>query len=111
METIEKLKELRHYYAINRKRGHTTLMKEGTNNVEDKFILSNSKKDSSFLCVKSKEVISWNNLDQLRGHDTPLVIDNGAMLKILDDTLDLIYELQLKQQSLKRSVSTALDKY
>jgi hypothetical protein len=111
METIEKLKELRHYYLANRKKGHTTLMKEGTNNVEDKFILSYSKKDHNFLGVKPGEVVSWGNLYQLRGQDKPLVIDNGAMLQILDDTLDLIVELELKHQNLKRSISEEINKH
>ena len=98
MKTEEKLIELLLYYRRTRKKGHTTLMKKGTDNVENKFILSHRKKDYRFLGVSPKQVITWNSLKSLRGHDKPLAIDNAAMDSLLTDTIELIEELREKQQ-------------
>lgn len=96
MTTKEKLEELLHYYRFTRKVGHTSLMKAGTNNMENKLILVADLKDHAHVGVPSGNAVSWNSLDRLRGNDKPLAIDNAAMDRLLSDTLELIYELESK---------------
>jgi hypothetical protein len=96
MKLKEKLEILRDYYDKTRGIGHTTLMKKGTDNVKDKLILGFNKESCEELGYKYDESISWHNLNyaNLLGQNKPLVIDNGAMCLILNETLEEIDRLE-----------------
>lgn len=97
MTLKEKLETLLHYYISTRQVGHTTLLKEGTENYKnDKLILSSRKTDHDFLNVKDYEIISWKGMQShsLHGHNKPLAIDNGVMFLILTECLEEFERLE-----------------
>lgn len=101
MKIKEKLEELRIYY-LRRKLGNTTLMKEGTNNyTKDKLVVTYDHNYGRDLGIKDNERISWRNLKTLRGHNKPLAIDNSVMSIMLNETLDLIDELEEEIKCIK----------
>ena len=101
MKIKEKLAILRNYYEITRKSGHTSLMKNGTDNYDrDKLILGLKKCESSFLNVKSNELIPWDNLNALIGQKKPLAIDNAIIYEILNETLEYIKELEMYKEQI-----------
>ena len=103
MKVIEKLRMLRDYFEMTRNVGHTTLMKEGTNNYKrDKLILAPKKEYYSFFECKSSEVISWDNLNALIGHKKPLIIDNGTMWVLLNESLKEITKLEKDSEQLNK---------
>lgn len=97
MKIKEKLQALKDYYEINRKVGHSTLMKEGTNNFKDKkFILAYNKDYSDFYGCTPEDIISWKIFKaySLKGHARPLAIDNGVMFELLRESLEEIRRLE-----------------
>jgi len=103
---VEKMLALKEYYEFNRNVGHTTLLKEGINNSKnEKFlVLAFRKEDHTLLNVNSKDIVSWNYLDQniLCGHNKPLAIDNAAMYALLTEALTYIAELELNKYKLDK---------
>ena len=93
MKIKEKLEIIRHYYATTRQVGHTTLMKEGTNNTDKKFVLVFKKLGKVFGCDE-KDQVSWNNLKRLIGEDRPMVIDNGVVWLMLNEAIKEIERLE-----------------
>lgn len=111
MKTLKKLEELLTYYTINRKVGHTTLLKEGTKNHQGKkFVLCHCKRDYQFLEVKPEEVISVENIEALRGCNTPLILDNDAMIVILSESIKKINELKEENKELRNKKQCVLIK-
>lgn len=96
MNIKQKLEFLKAYYEVTRRTGHTTLMKNGTDNYDrDKLILAYHKEAGSAIGFKPHEIVSWKgDLKDLIGHKDPLAIDNGAMFKMLEETLEYIKELE-----------------
>ena len=80
MEMKRVLEELNAYYQTTRQAGHTTLMKRGTSNYEQrKLVLVHNMSYGRDLNIPKDEIVTLNSLDRLRGHDLPLVIDNGTL--------------------------------
>ena len=104
MNILEKLEALQNYYTFTRKSGHTTLMKEGTKYTKNKFILSYHKKDYRFLECEPEEIIAIDNLNDLRGHDKPMIIDNGAMSMLLEETVQRMQRLEKENKNLKHKL-------
>jgi hypothetical protein len=101
MNITKQLSELLQYYTMTRGIGHTTLLKEGTNNyLSPKFVLANKKEFATELDCKPQEVISLLNLDALQGHNRPMVIDNGAMIELLSESLMRIEALEEENKKL-----------
>jgi len=101
MKIQKKLEELLQYYMSTRNIGHTTLLKEGSKHYNKEFfVLSLHIKDCGYLELKPQQVISLENLDKLRGHDKPLIIDNGAMIELLGDALMKIEGLKEENKKL-----------
>lgn len=98
MNIKEKLEFLKNYYEVNRSVGHTTLMLQGTDNTEEKLVLTHTKEFGRELGYKLEETVSWNNLNGLRGHNKPLAIDNGVMWLMLNETLEHINKLELENK-------------
>lgn len=97
MKIKEKLEILRDYYDKTRQVGHTTLVKEGTNNYKKpKLILVYKKDEHTYFDVKSDELISWKSLhnQDLLGQNKPLAIDNGVMWLMLDEAIKEINKLE-----------------
>ena len=102
MKIEEKLRILRDYYLFTRNVGHTSLMKDGTKNyTKEKFVLGYKKECFGELECKPSDVISWHNLDALKGHIKPLAIDNSVMSTLLDEVLNEITSLQQDSYKLK----------
>jgi len=102
MKIEEKLRILRDYYYFTRNVGHTSLMKDGTKNyLKEKFILGYKKENFGELECKPLEMISWDNLNALKGYKKPLVIDNSVMLSLLNGALEEISSLQKDRSKLK----------
>jgi hypothetical protein len=101
MKIREKLEALRNYFEVTRRVGHTTLLKEGTNNYnKDKLVLAYKKEDYGNLNCKPSEIISWRNLDGLNGRKKPLAIDNGVMWLMLKEAVEYIDELEMYKKRL-----------
>ena len=84
-----KLIELTSYYHTTRQVGHTTLMRQGTDNFEDKkLVLVVNTSHGKDLRIPKDEMVTLNSLVRLRGQHRPLIIDNGALMTIFDDTLN-----------------------
>jgi len=95
MRLVEKLELLLNYYLINRKVGHTALLKEGTKHYEnDMFILSSHSKDWSFLDCKPDQILSWQNINKLRGYKKPIAID-------LTEVIEHIEKIENENEKLK----------
>lgn len=113
MKTSEKVRNLANYYAATRKVGHTTLMKEGTNNYQgDKLVLTYNMSSGHDLGFKTDEIISWKNVDKLRGNKKPIVIDNGVMTEIFKEITQEFYLLEKENKKLreqKRKILELLD--
>lgn len=92
MDIITKLNVLYQYYKLTRGVGHTTLMKKGVENFDkDTLILTPNMNAGEVLGFNKDQIVTWNSLNKLRGHNKPLAIDNGTMMIILED---VIKELQ-----------------
>lgn len=81
-------------------------MKKGTDNSEEKLILGWHKEDAAAFKCKLDEVISWHNLDALRGNKKPLIIDNGVMWKILDEAVQEIESLETELEVSRNKLKT-----
>ena len=103
MRLVKKLELLLNYYLINRKVGHTAVLKEGTKHYDkDLLILASYAKDWQFLECKPNQIISWQNLDKLCGHAKPLVIDNESLIEILSETIEELEKLKDENEKLLR---------
>lgn len=95
MNIKQKLEFLKAYYEVTRKVGHSTLMKKGTDNYDkNKLVIAYDKASGKTLDLKYDEIVSWNDLTHLIGHNNPIAIDNDVMLKMLEETLEYIKELE-----------------
>jgi hypothetical protein len=89
------LHELRAYYHGTRQIGHSTLMNVGTNNYnKPKRVLVLNRSHGDTMGLRRSEMVDMGNLERLRGIHVPLVIDNGALLEIFDQTVLKYGELQ-----------------
>lgn len=103
MNIKKKLETLVQYFVSTRQVGHTTLMKEGTNHYDKPFfVLTHSMAHGESLGFDVTNTISYQNPDKLRGHNRPLVIDNGVMTEILSDALMRIEALEEENQKLQK---------
>ena len=83
MNIREVLQTLDVYYQTTRQAGYTTLMKRGTSNYErKKLVMVHNMSYGRELRIPNDELVTPNSLDRLRGHDLPLMIDNGALSEI-----------------------------
>lgn len=105
MKTLEKLKLLQKYYITTRGSGHTTLMKEGVDNTEEKLILCNKLEEHSSINCKPSEIVPWTNVARLIGQSKPLAIDNGAMLELLNNTIFELEELEDQKLELQQKIN------
>jgi len=88
MEIKQTLKEISTYYQITRQAGHTTLMEQGTANYpKDKLVLCLNMGHGNTMKLKRSEIVPLDSLERLRGHNTPLAIDNGVLIEIFDQTV------------------------
>lgn len=105
MNITEKIKEILQYYLVNRNIGHTTLLKHGIDNFgyydQKFFVLCRSMGDYIFLSTKSKNIVSWNNIEKLRGYNRPLAIDNGAMIELLSESLSELSKIETLEKQNK----------
>jgi hypothetical protein len=105
MSTKGKLKELLQYYLTTRQVGHTTTMLNGIK--DDKvLIMSLTSKDAKVICQRNDKAlpISYDAFDytfSLRGRRMPLLIDNSAMIVLLEDALREISRLEGRIEYLK----------
>ena len=100
MNIKQKLEFLKAYYEFTRNSGHSTLMRKGTDRYKrNKLVLTYTKECGFDFGLKPHEIVSWRNLNDLVGHSSPLAIDNAAMFKMLEETVEYINELeQYKEQ-------------
>ncbi len=88
MNVRETIKEISAYYQTTRQVGHSTLMQVGTNEFNgDKYVLVINRSHGDTLGIKRSEMISLDSLGKLRGANRPLVIDNGVLIEIFDQTV------------------------
>lgn len=100
-DTYEKIRTLRDYYHVNRKRGHTKLMKNGTKNYEEPFfiITPNMNYNGEMEC-RPNQVVSWNALHRLYGEDKPIAFDNSTLCMMFEEICDYVYELKAEKEKL-----------
>lgn len=102
MKILNKLEELLAYYETTRQAGHTTLMRTGTDAYDrKKLVLAHNADHGANLGFKPDEVISWQNLSKLKGHNKPLAIDNGALYGILRDTINEMIKMEDETKNLE----------
>lgn len=86
-----KLRLLLEYYTSTRAVGHTSVMFAGAREADDIFILGYNYDGANLLARECKDAhpLGWAGLCEknLRGHRRPLLIDNGAMVAMLEECL------------------------
>jgi len=105
MDIKQVLEELTAYYLTSRQVGHTTLMKRGTSNYEQKkLVMVHNMSYGRDLGLLKNEVVSLHSLDRLRGSDLPLAIDNGTLTTIFTMSLDRFtqFEEEIKRVIMER---------
>lgn len=106
MKIQEELAKLLFYYEATRNVGHTTLMKKGTDNYDgQKYVLTINMNHGTEMNLDSKEIISLQNLDKLRGSSRPIAIDNETMRVILAETLKEFDKLEKENQELNDKIN------
>ena len=101
MKIKKQLEDLLYYYMATRATGHTTLMKQGTDNYDKPFcILTHNAEAGSSLGFNQKNVVTLNSLDRLRGSSRPIAIDNGAMIELLISAIMRIESLEEENKKL-----------
>ena len=111
MDIKQVLEELTAYYLTSRQVGHTTLMKRGTSNYEQKkLVMVHNMSYGRDLGLLKNEVVSLHSLDRLRGSDLPLAIDNGTLTTIFTMSLDRFtqFEEEIKRVIMERERMRAL---
>ncbi len=106
-DKVEKIALLKTYFDTRRGRGHTFAMVNGVANTENVTVIVHSQnygKDIQRMCQKRINLVSWDNLDKLRGSNNALVIDNAAMSQILGDALEMLRELRAENSRLKAGI-------
>jgi len=103
-KTLEKLIILYDYYLNTRGCGHTKLMIDGVKNYDrEKILLAHKISYGKDLVNDIKcDIVSWNNLNKLKGKRIPIAIDNGTMCLILEESIDLISNLKEEHEKLKQ---------
>jgi len=96
--------ELYHYYQ-SRGIGHTTLMEQGTLDYDSRFFLvASSREHAKILAQYNKKAIPITLEDianyKIRGMHIPIIFDNSAMIKLIEDYQTTIEYLQTKNQFL-----------
>jgi len=95
MDVKDTLDTIRVYFLTTRQAGHSTLMNEGTNNFDgDKLVLVIDRKHGDQMGLKRSEMVSLDSLHKLKGHNTPLAIDNGVLIEIFDQAVLKYVELE-----------------
>ena len=103
MKIKEILNELLTYYNVNRGVGHTTLMKKGVDNYDgDKIIVCYNYKHANAIGLNKNDVVTIHNLKNLRGIKSPIIIDNAAMVIILQDAINEIEKLEKEIEKIKK---------
>lgn len=96
---IENIKEtlfdLFNYYNRFVGVGHTTSLKQGTDNIKTLVLIKDKTFPKNYFGI-SREVTLSNTRTGLRGHKLPLVIDNSALTEILKAAFDRINDLEYK---------------
>ena len=114
MEMKQVLEELNAYYQTTRQAGHTTLMKRGTSNYEQKkLVLLHNMAYGRDLKIPKDEIVTLNSLDRLRGCNLPLAIDNGTLTTIFSTTLmdlDRLTQEREKYRSMAYDFETTINK-
>ena len=104
MNIKKKLETLLTYYQATRAKGHSTLLKNGTeNNAGGEFFILVHKMDCPvYDAYDINEKVSLYNLDKLRGHNKPLAIDNAALLELFSESLMKIEALEEENKKLRK---------
>ena len=106
-DKAEKIVLLKTYLDTRRGRGHTFAMVNGVANTENVTVIVHNQsygKDIQRMCQKRINLVSWDDLDKLRGSNNALVIDNAAMSQILGDALEMLRELRAENSLLKAGI-------
>lgn len=106
---IEILQTLLRYYNINRQKGHTTAIFEGAKHTYNAIVLTSSECMSRHLKALhpngSERILSIHNLDALWGVNSPLLVDNSAMVVILAGALTKIDDLISENEYLRKKLN------
>lgn len=88
--TIEQLTFLRHYLSM-RGTGKTTLQQMGTLNYDRKFahICDSRQYHHGITRNPNSMYVNVNNLDVLRGHNMPILIDDTVILRMIEELISL----------------------
>ena len=101
--------DLLNYYTRNRGVGHSNALRLGLEDAPTARVLAHNKEMASHLGVQHNRVISFAQVQQghLLGKYFPLVIDNAALMDLLDGLLSSIshYELEAKRALDKNAVA------
>ncbi|MDB4314459.1 hypothetical protein N9955_00360 [bacterium] len=94
MNTREKITAILEYYLVNRQRGHTTAMLKGAGEANAIVLAGNGLQSEMFEKQHKLKSFSINSEfgNKLRGMNRPLVIDNYAMMDLLNQTLSVMNE-------------------
>lgn len=104
MTNKEKLETLRDFYLRNRGVGHSKLLMDGYFDYRgEKTLLVKDKVDAERMKIREDKftrVESMNNLSGLRTLKSPMIIDNHAVMDILNIALNEIEKLEEKHKDL-----------
>ena len=102
MDIERVLEELSAYFVSSRQVGHTTLMKRGTSNFEQKKrVIVHNMSYGRDLGVPKNEIVTLNSLERLRGCDLPLAIDNCSLTTIFTKSLERYRQLENDRERMR----------
>lgn len=78
MINLEKLQQLRDYFYSTRGVGHTNAARKGVDNLSNARLLVLRK------ITRNEKEVALSQTERLRGTKSPLVLDNGVVVQILD---------------------------
>ncbi len=112
MQTVTQIRSLLTYYERNRGAGHTYTMMNGALNYHNRiFIIAHTMhyaQQLSHECLNAIPV-SWRSqfTHQLDGYQYPVLIDNSAMMCILNDADIEISRLQIRVHELQNELDNS----
>lgn len=60
------------------------------------------KKSNTYLSLKIEEAIAWNSFNNIKSHNISLMINNGVMRVMLNETLQYIESLEQSKNKLDK---------
>lgn len=106
MKLKDKFQMLYAYYDINRRVGHTRLMKEGTKHYENDFILIVPNLGMGKVLLQNDndrpnvKCLTINSLNNLVGSNKPIIFDNSTLHELFKEAYETLNKFEEVKQKM-----------